>query len=66
SYGAPSPSSSSIPHYPFMYPFNYPLNNNSNQEPTSYLQMQPPMSMSSTDKNYMNPLMPITQDVEQY
>ncbi|CAF3375003.1 unnamed protein product [Rotaria socialis] len=66
SYGAPSPSSSSIPHYPFMYPFNYPLNNNSNQEPTSYLQMQPPMAMSSTDNNYMNPLIPITQDVEQY
>ncbi|CAF1435120.1 unnamed protein product [Rotaria sordida] len=51
-------SSSSIGYYPFIVPFNYSLN----QETTSFL----PMSMVSTDNNYLTPLSPITHDIEQY
>jgi hypothetical protein len=57
------PSSSSVPNYPFISPFGYPLNNNSDFETSSFLHTQPPMASTSTDNN---PLLPITNDIEQY
>jgi len=59
-----TPSSST--HYPFITPFNYSLNNNSNLESTSFLHMQPPMTISSNDNNHLTPLLPITTDTEEY
>ncbi|CAF3489690.1 unnamed protein product [Rotaria sp. Silwood1] len=59
-------SSSSIGHYPFITPFNYPLNNSLNQETTSFLQMQPPMSISSTDNNYLTTSSSVKHNIEHY
>ena len=61
-----SPSSSGTPNYSFMPSFNYPLTNYSNFDTNSFSYMQTPMPGSSSENYNLTPLLPPTNDHEEY